>query len=128
MSFNHTQDPVMTVGSERLTFFTVINCAGASPTIQDSNIPGLVTAAHPATGTYRITFPTGTIPAQAAKACIRVSIGNASSVNSICLYSKANLASAGQLDIFVLTAGSAADLASGELSVEMTFENTSTTY
>jgi hypothetical protein len=124
--FNHATDPVQTLGAEQLTLHALISCNGASPSLLKSNIPGLtVVGTNPATGTYRLQFAAGTLPAGASTAVVNVTIGNATSVNSIALYSDANLVSAGQLDVFVLTAGSAANLAAGKLSVTMTFENTS---
>lgn len=125
MSFNHTGDPVETLGAERLQLYVTITCGGASPTLAETNVPGGLAVSHPATGTYRLTWPTGMLPANASLANVQCSLGNNASANSILLYNKTNLAGSLQLDLYTLTAGAAADLANGEISVCLTFKNTS---
>lgn len=122
--FNHNTDPVKTMGAERLYLEASFTTVSGVPVLQESNIPGLAVS-NTAVGAYRLTWPTGTVPANGANAKVQVSIGNTAAADLTVLYNKANLVSAGQLDVYVRSGGSANDPANAEVSVGITFNNTS---
>ncbi len=122
--FNHNTDPLQTLGTERLHLEASFTTVSGVPVLQESNIPG-VAVSNTAVGAYRLTWPTGTVPANGAKAKVQVSIGNTSAADLTVLYNKANLVSSGQLDIYVRSAGSANDPAAAEVSVAIVFPNSS---
>lgn len=122
--FNHNTDHMETLGGERLRLTALFTTVSGVPVMQETNIPG-ATVTNQAVGTYRLQIPAGTVPGNAAKAKVQVSIGNTSAADLTVLYNKANLAASSYLDVYVRSAGSANDPAAAEVSVDFEFPNSS---